>query len=213
MKVRTVGPTDAKIFVVGEAPGKDEDRIGQPFVGYAGKTLNWLLSQAGISRAEVRLGNVARERPPNNKISYYFEDRQCTIPTLQLSQWIVELKQELEECQPNIIVALGGTALWALTGEKSIGKLRGYVLPCQLVPGMKVLPTYHPQAINYEWKNFFPCILDPRRLVSLERREREQKLPQVDNAPIGMLGFLKEIDHPHFAPISVDIETISLVVT
>ena len=211
MKVRTVGPVDAKIFLLGEAPGKDEDRIGQPFVGYAGKTLNWLLSQAGISRAEVRLGNVARERPPNNKISYYFEDRQCTIPTLQLSQWIVELKQELEECQPNIIVALGGTALWALTGEKSIGKLRGYVLPCQLVPGMKVLPTYHPQAINYEWKNFFPCILDLKKArYHSERRELEQKLPQiVDNAGIvQFVNFLKEISSSHFAPISVDIETI-----
>jgi uracil-DNA glycosylase family 4 len=211
MKVKTVGPANAKIFLVGEAPGKDEDRIGQPFVGYAGKTLNWLLGQAGISRAEVKIANVARVRPPNNKIATYFEDRQCTIPTLQMAQWIIELKQELEECQPNIVVALGATALWALTGEKSIGKLRGYTLPCQLVPGMKVLATYHPQAINYEWKNFFPCILDLKKAkYHSEFRELKQKFPQiVDNASVSdFVRYLQQIYTSHDEPISVDIETI-----
>ena len=72
--VPTVGPHDAKIFLVGEAPGKEEDQLGQPFVGNAGRILNWLLSQAGIARAECLVGNVARSRPPNNKISHFFVD-------------------------------------------------------------------------------------------------------------------------------------------
>jgi len=213
MKVRTVGPANAKIFFLGEAPGKDEDLTGIPFCGYAGKTLNWLLGQAGISRAESLIGNVARERPANNKISTFFEDKQCTIPGARLIQWMMELKAEIEENQPNVIVALGSTALWALTGEKTLGKLRGYVLPCRLVPGMKVIPTYHPQAINYEWKNFFPCILDLKKAKYHSKfRELKYSTPQVvDNAPINsFIDYLKNIyEHKNDGkPISVDIETI-----
>lgn len=163
MRVNTEGPPGAKIFLVGEAPGKDEDILGRPFVGYAGKTLNWLLSQAGINRPECLIGNVAKERPPANKISCFFDDKYCTVPKPKLTTWIQELKQEIELNKPNIVVALGHTALWALTGEKKISSFRGYIIPCTLVPGVKVLPTYHPQAVNYDWKLYYPTILDLRK--------------------------------------------------
>lgn len=163
MIVNTEGPQDAKIFLVGEAPGKDEDIIGKPFVGYAGRTLNWLLSQAGINRPECLVGNIARERPPGNKINFYFEDKKCTIPKPKLYAWIEQLKEEIAESKVNVVVALGATALWALTGEKRISTLRGYALESTLVPGVKVIPTYHPQAVNYDWKLYFPTILDLRK--------------------------------------------------
>jgi len=165
MFVATEGPPKAKIMLVGEAPGKDEDALGKPFVGYAGKTLNNILSQAGIARHECLVTNVARERPPGNKISFYFEDSKCTRPKSMLIGWINLLKKEIELYNPNIIVALGATALWALTGEKKISEFRGYVLPCTLVQGKKVLATYHPQNINYEWKNLFPAVLDLRKAL------------------------------------------------
>ena len=113
MIVNTEGPQDSKIFLVGEAPGKDEDIIGKPFVGYAGRTLNWLLSQAGINRPECLVGNVARERPPGNKINFYFEDKKCTIPKPKLAAWIEQLREEIVAANANVVVALGATALWA----------------------------------------------------------------------------------------------------
>ena len=115
MFVRTVGPKNAKIMLVGEAPGEQGD----------GKTLDILLSQAGISRMECLVANVARERPPANKISHYFEDSKCTIPKPKLKEWLALLKAEIIENKPNVIIALGNTALWALTGEKKISEFRG----------------------------------------------------------------------------------------
>ena len=80
--VKSILRPGSHIFVVGEAPGEDEDRSGIPFVGKAGKLLNQLLEQAGINRAEVSIGNVARERPPGNKITFFFEDARCTPQSL-----------------------------------------------------------------------------------------------------------------------------------
>ena len=165
MIVNTEGSPDAKIFIVGEAPGEEEDKQGKPFVGFAGHTLDNLLGQAGIARYQCLVTNVARERPPANKISYFFEDKKCTIPKPKLTAWIEKLKEEIELYNPNIIIALGTTALWALTGEKKISDFRGYILPCELVKGKKVLATYHPQAVNYEWKLYFQTVLDLRKAL------------------------------------------------
>jgi DNA polymerase len=173
VRVPTVGPAGAKIFLLGEAPGKDEDLLCQPFVGLAGKTLNWLLSQAGISRVECLIGNVAKERPPGNKISTYYEDKKCTIPKPELRMWVEELRKELLFHKPNVIVALGSTALYTLTGNKAISKHRGYICESTLVPGLKVLPTYHPQNIQYEWKNFFPTVMD------LRKAKRHSEFPEI----------------------------------
>jgi len=165
MLVKTVGPVGAKIFFVGETPGEEEDKYGTPFYkdAPAGRTFNSLLTLAGISRAECLVGNVARERPPGNKISFFFEDKKCTIPKQILKKWIEDLRQEIDINQPNVIVALGGTALWALTGEKLISKFRGTVMESTLCPGIKVFPTYHPQAVNYTWPLHFTVVMDLRK--------------------------------------------------
>src|SRR5574343_1281526 len=103
MICNTSGPNDAKIMLVGEAPGKDEELTGRPFAGYAGRTLDWLLSQSGINRAECLITNVFRERPPGNKISYFFEDSKCTIPKLDKMKWIEKLYDEIKQYKPNIV--------------------------------------------------------------------------------------------------------------
>lgn len=163
MIVNTEGPIDAKIFIVGEAPCKEDDMLGKPFRGYAGKILTSLCTQVGISRYECLIGNVAKQRPPGNKICYYFQDKKCTIPKIELLKWIEELRQELIKYKPNVIVALGSTALWALTGEKKISQFRGTIMPCKLVPGLKVLPTYHPQAVGYDSKLSFAVAQDLKK--------------------------------------------------
>ena len=212
MKVLTEGPPDAKIMIVGEAPGKEEDISGRPFQGYAGQTLNNLLGQAGIARYQCLVTNVARERPPVNKISFYFEDKQCTIPKPKLVEWIAELKGEIELYRPNIIIALGATALWALTGEKKISDFRGYVLPCTLVKGVKVLATYHPQAVNYDWKLYFQTVLDLRKALRHSTSPKMPESKQVFLPNVNTRQFLDYmemlIEHPEYDKLSVDVETV-----
>ena len=212
MKVLTEGPPDAKIMLVGEAPGKAEDESGKPFQGLAGQTLNNLLGQAGIARYQCLVTNVARERPPANKISFFFEDKKCTIPKAKLIGWISELKQEIELYKPNIIIALGSIALWALTGEKKISDFRGYILPCTLVPGRKVLATYHPQAVNYEWKLYFQTVLDLRKALRHSESPAIPESKQLLYPNVSARQFIEYmemlIEHPEYDKLSVDVETI-----
>lgn len=212
MYVPTEGPTNAKIMLVGESPGEEEDNLGKPFVGYAGKTLDALLSQAGIARYQCLVTNVARERPPANKIHFFFEDKKCTIPKPKLQVWIEKLKEEIELYRPNVIIALGVTALWALTGEKRISEFRGYILPCTLVPGQKVLATYHPQAVNYDWKLYFQTVLDLRKGLRHSefpeiKDSKQTLLPNVDLKTF--INYMEEcIAHPEWKDLSVDVETL-----
>jgi len=156
--VQPVGPEDATMLFVGEAPGEVEDIYRVPFKGDAGQLLNRCFSAVGIIRSEVRLDNVFQQRPPKNKAHYYFLDK----TTMRRLTWegeehVEKLKERLEKLLkaresglggPNVIVALGSTALYILTGKRGITKWRGTVLPCTLVPGFKVYPTFHPSRVN-----------------------------------------------------------------
>ena len=212
MFVATEGPPNARIMLVGEAPGKDENTLGKPFVGYAGRTLNQLLGQAGIPRHSCLIANVARIQPPGNRISAYYEDKQCTVPKPQLREWINLLKKEIEENNPYVIVAFGVTALYTLTGNKKISEYRGYVLPCTLVPGKKVVATYHPQAVNYDWKLFFPTVMDLRKAAV---HSESPQMPadnriRVDNAsPKQFTEYLCELNqNNNIDKVTLDIETV-----
>jgi len=214
MYVGLTGPKHSKIMIVGEAPGENEDREGLPFSnnGVSGKTLNWLLSQAGINRAECLIVNVARKRPQFNRMDQYFLDKECTMPKPELSGWIQELKEDIERNKPNVVIGLGSYALWALTGEKAISKFRGYTIPSNLVQGQKVICTYHPSNINREFKNFFPTLMD------LKKAKFHSKHPQmpVDNRIIipdasreQFINYCREIlIDPGKKVIGLDVETV-----
>jgi len=214
MLVNTIGPPDAKIMLVGEAPGEQEDRTGKPFDGSApaGRTLNKILESAGISRHECLITNVARERPPGNKIGFYFTDSKCTSPKPILTQWIQKLKEEIEFYQPNIVVTLGKIATQTLVdGSDSITNTRGYIYNSTLVPGQKVLSTYHPQKINYEWKLLFTAVMDMRKAV---KNSKTRDLPVDDRVLITnmskteYINYLQYLLYDHKDPIAVDIETL-----
>ena len=126
--------------------------------------------------------------------------------------WISELKQKIELYKPNIIIALGAIALWALTGEKKISDFRGYVLPCTLVPGRKVLATYHPQAVNYEWKLYFQTVLDLRKALRHSESSAMPESKQLLYPNVSARQFIEYmemlIEHPEYDKLSVDVETI-----
>lgn len=207
--IGTVGPPTANIMLVGEAPGAEEDRTGLPFKGPAGKTLNILLAKAGVIREECLIANVARERPPKNNIGYYFHDKKQTIPKPELSAWIEELKRDIETYKPNIVIALGATALWALTGIRGIKSARGYIMESTLVPGQKVLPTYHPQAVGYSWNLSYIAVLDLKKALyhsAFPGIRKDSRTFDIDPSKDAFIDICKNIFLKENKPLAVDIE-------
>ncbi len=128
-----VGRADARLMFVGEAPGRDEDKQGEPFVGRAGKLLTKMIIAMGLSREEVFIGNILKCRPPDNR-----------TPTLEeMSVCMPYIIRQIEVIKPEIVCALGATALKGLLGDRraAISKMRGKFLDWQ---GIRLMPTYHP---------------------------------------------------------------------
>jgi len=150
--VQPEGDYTSRICFVGEAPGEEEDFEGRPFIGSAGQLLKRCFSQKSIITSDVILDNVFCQRPPKNNIGYFFRDKSNKFLTWEGEEHIEMLRQRLtslyESSSVNVIVALGATALRALTGRSRITKWRGSVLPCTLVEGFKVYPMNHPSAVN-----------------------------------------------------------------
>lgn len=128
------GPKDAKIMVVGEAPGEEEDRQGLPFVGRSGKLLDEMLTIAGIDRNKVFITNCVKHRPPQNRKPNVEELKVCT--ELWLNKQIILLK-------PRLIILLGNVALKALVNETSIEKWHGKTMTKN---GRRYFMSYHPAA-------------------------------------------------------------------
>ena len=133
-KVRNSGPVPCNVLLIGEAPGGDEARLGEPFVGEAGKLLNDILKQAGTCRDKVAVTNSVRCRPAQNRTPTPKEIEACAG----------RLDKTVKEVQPNVIIALGATAAKAALGKKSaaIGNLRGRVLESRWK--IPLVVTYRP---------------------------------------------------------------------
>jgi DNA polymerase len=130
------GNADAKIMVVGEGPGQDEDRQGRPFVGRSGKLLTQTFSNVGISRVNVYITNVVKCRPPNNRTPLPLESTTCKN---------LLLFNQIKIINPSIIITLGAIALQAFAGEKaSISQVRGKIIT---INNICIIPTYHPAYI------------------------------------------------------------------
>lgn len=127
-----VGDTGADWLFVGEAPGADEDRQGEPFVGKAGQLLNAMLFALGLKREQVYIANVLKCRPPNNRDPQPGEVAQCEP----------YLTRQIELIKPKVILTLGRHAAHnLLKTDMSLGRLRGQRKNYQGVP---VVVTYHP---------------------------------------------------------------------
>jgi uracil-DNA glycosylase family 4 len=128
-----VGDEQADWLLVGEAPGSEEDKRGEPFVGQAGRLLDNMLAALALKRGEnVYICNVLKCRPPGNRNPESFEVEQCTP----------HLLRQLELIKPKLIVAMGRFAAQTLLGtEASIASLRGRL---HLYRGVPLVVTYHP---------------------------------------------------------------------
>lgn len=146
---------------VAQSPGKREVDLLTPLVGASGQLLKACCEKAGISWLQTYKGNVVGFRPPSNDFSFFcgkkadVGGKDYTLPPISSGKylrpiWFDELdrlRAEIETVKPNVVVTLGNEALWALTKQSGIGKWRGTVMESSLVPGMKVLPTWHPAAV------------------------------------------------------------------
>jgi len=130
-----IGAYNARVVMFGEAPGADEDRIGEPFVGAAGELLDKILVASGLKRSEVYILNALKCRPPNNRTPTEAEIENCR-PFFE---------SQLEAIQPEYIVCWGAVAVRAVLGSTdSVGRLRGKF---HAYRGAKVLVTYHPSYL------------------------------------------------------------------
>lgn len=129
-----IGDLNAELLIIGEAPGAEEDRLGEPFVGPAGRLLNSMLGAIGLSRQQVYIANILKCRPPGNRDPKPEEVAQCAP----------YLARQVEMIQPRLILAVGRVAAQNLLQQTTpIGKMRGrrYTYGQLEIP---VIVTYHP---------------------------------------------------------------------
>lgn len=151
------GNPRARILVVGEAPGKNEDLQGIPFVGAAGKFLDELLADAGLAREDIFIANVLKCRPPANRNPQPHEIEACA-PFLRAQTKIID---------PAVIVTLGNFATqFILRTNVGITRLRGTV---QQAGRFLVLPTFHPAAAIYDRSKRDVLISDFRQVGAIVR--------------------------------------------
>ncbi len=148
-----IGNKQAKLMFIGEGPGADEDRLGEPFVGRAGKLMNLAFETVGIERNEVYIANVVKCRPPGNRNPEEDEAVAC----------LDYLRNQVILVQPEIIVLLGSVALKNILGkEYGITASKGKWLEKK---GIKYMPTWHPAALLRDETKKIDFIKDLQKVV------------------------------------------------
>lgn len=156
------GNIQAPVFIIGEAPGADEDRIGRPFVGRSGQLLDKILEACGFNRRDhVFISNIIKCRPPGNR-EPSTEERKACIPYLV---------RQIDIINPDILILLGSTALKSMLGqEKKITRLRGSWLQWE---NRLAIPVYHPSALlrnpnlkRDTWEDFKKIVFKYREIIN-----------------------------------------------
>ena len=161
------GNFHSDVIFVGEAPGKNEDEKGEPFIGIAGKKLSIALEEAGISREEVYITNIVKCRPPKNRVPTATERETCQD----------YLKQEISIIKPKIICILGNTAFNSLLGGSEIIKFRGKLVRKD---NQLYFLTVHPAATIYNQELIKVLRDDIIKLFELITELKNNKDIQID---------------------------------
>lgn len=163
-----VGDPHARVMFVGEAPGRNEDLKGEPFVGAAGKLLDELLAHAGLRREEVYIANVLKCRPPGNRDPLPEEIETC----------VPYLREQIRLVDPEVLVTLGNFATkFVLKTSTGITRLRGTV---HQAGRFIVLPIYHPAAALYDNSKRDALMADFAKLGTLLESRRPTTEPSED---------------------------------
>lgn len=152
-----------RIAFVGEAPGDTEVERGIPLVGASGRVFDAMLRTANLDRSEFHITNVFDQKLPDNDVKNWCSNEKNDFGSIgaagflrpEYHHHLIRLRDELFDVKPSVIVPLGGTALWAFTGENGISSQRGAIQPAnRILPGVKLLPTFHPAYVIRAWKFF-----------------------------------------------------------
>ena len=208
------GPSSARLVLIGEAPGANEEDQGKPFVGPSGRIVNDLLKECGLSREEVYVTNVCKIRPPGNNIHLLHQLGKS------IDDFMPQLWEEIDSIRPNAVLGFGNTALQYLTGHRGIEKWRGSLL--QTRHGYpKFIGTIHPASLLHSetdgkmrgWKDLVTIRWDVERAVR-ESQTRELELPRRDlrvaRSSLDVFRFI-ESGYRAGSPVSVDIETFRTI--
>lgn len=161
------GNFKADVIFVGEAPGKNEDQLGEPFVGIAGQRLNSALENAGISRESVYITNIVKCRPPKNRVPSIPERDACSN----------YLQKEITIIKPKIICILGNTAFNSILGGSEITKYRGKIVKKDK---QFYFLTVHPAATIYNQELITVLKEDIKKLFNLIRELKNNKQISID---------------------------------
>lgn len=161
------GNFHSDVIFVGEAPGKNEDEKGEPFIGIAGKKLSMALEEAGITREDVYITNIVKCRPPKNRVPTTIERETCQD----------YLKQEIAIIKPKIICVLGNTAFNSLLGGSEIIKFRGKLVRKD---NQLYFLTVHPAATIYNQELIKVLRDDIIKLFELITELKNNKGVQID---------------------------------
>jgi DNA polymerase len=163
------GPSTARVMLVGEAPGFNEDKQGRPFVGAAGKFLDQvLLPQAGLKRSDVYIANVVKHRPPNNR---------DPLPN-ELAACLPYLLRQIELINPQVIVTLGRYSLGTFFPGDMISKVHGQV---RSKDGRYFFHMYHPAAALHQ-DRLRQTLEDDMKKLGRFLQEESQR-PEPDSEP------------------------------
>lgn len=178
--LQSTGPTDAKIMIVGDFPSEREENEGRPFIGGVGMELDKMLKAAGIYRNQCFITCAVRERPPKSDLEYFIPTKKKNITSVHklyadrmvapaVIDGIEHLKREIELVKPNVIIAMGNVALWALTGEWGITTWRGSEMVCKLNLALdippRVVPAFSPGLVMRQWPMRRFTIQDYKRVA------------------------------------------------
>ncbi len=156
------GNPNAEVILVGEAPGRTEDKNGEPFVGSAGKRLDEILLHVGLKRDEIYITNIVKCRPPTNRIPTKHEEKSC----------LNYINDEISIIDPKVICVMGNTAFNTLLDGKEISKNHGIFMKKN---GRTYFVTYHPAATIYNQKLIDELKVDFKKLTNFLRKHNNEK--------------------------------------
>ncbi len=203
MRCRDIGPPDAKIVLIGEAPGEEEERAGIPFVGAAGSMLKQMLSHSGINYNQCFVTNVMSVRPPGNKFKYFYDGK---MPSRELEDGWTRLRDKVAAVKPDVIIPLGREPLKALCNKNGIVDWRGTWLSFR---GINVLPTYHPSYVLHVYKDH--PIVEMDFVKAVTRKPADEPLMIVQPTLSTVIDYFNDImlfNAYDKQRVSFDIETV-----
>jgi uracil-DNA glycosylase family 4 len=215
--VPAMGNASAKLMLLGDAPSYAEESALQPFVGPAGRELDRILRSAGMNRGDLWISNVCKYMVPfsneHKKASFL---TRCQEAGINYEEQIDDLRREIQTINPNCILALGNTALHALTGKQPLRDYRGSILSTWL--GKKLVSTYHPAHFLHQEKSESAAYWEKQVAIFDFKRAWEQaQFPEI-NLPSRNLHIARNSsdvysfinDHKN-NKLSIDIEAANCV--